>query len=126
MWEELETVHEEVIAEIQIISFRDFARETLEDEGKLGTRVGVRQLRFLLALERHPVSITALRSGQHPLSGLYSDVTPKTLMRDIHFLQRNKLIIVSGNELRANLEVMRQFTAKRPGELLETMATPGN
>ncbi|MCH7706691.1 MAG: hypothetical protein IIB33_06555, partial [Chloroflexi bacterium] len=52
-----------------------------------------------------------LRAGGHPLSALYSGVTTKTLMRDIHFLEEQELRVVAGDELSANLEVMGQFTA---------------
>ena len=47
--EELEIVHQEVIAEVQIISFRDYAREILLDAQKLGKPAGERQLTLLLS-----------------------------------------------------------------------------
>ncbi len=109
--EELEAVHGEVISEIQIISFRDYAREILMNTNKLGTPVGERQFMFLLGLGREPISLRTLRAGGDPLSELYSDVTTKTLMRDIHFLEEQELIVVSDGWLRADLEVMGQFTA---------------
>ena len=108
--EELEAVHGEVLEEVRIISFRDYARETLLTEGKLGTPVGERLFHFILGLGRDPVSLKALRSGEHPLSYIYLDVTNKTLMRDIHFLQENQLVKVDGDSLQMNLEIMEQFT----------------
>lgn len=112
--EELEVVHQEVIDEVRVIAFRDFARETLLSAGKLGTPVGERQFHFLLGLGQEPVSLRALRGGRHPLSGLYRGVTNKTLTRDIHFLEEQGLIDVSGDELRPNLGFMHRFTAKGP------------
>ena len=100
--------------ETSLIAFRDFARERLLSAGKLGTLVGERQFHFLLGLGPEPVSLRALRSGGHPLSRLYTGVTAKTLTRDIHFLGQQRLIVVSGDELRPNLDFMRRFTATRP------------
>lgn len=112
--EELRTVHEEVLAEVQLISFRDFARETLSRAGKLGTPVGERQFMFLLGLTAEPVSLKDLRSRRHPLSAIYSDVTTKTFMRDINFLRKEELVVITGDELRANLDIMTRFTAEVP------------
>lgn len=109
--QELQTVHDEVLAQMRIISFRDYARETLSGAGKLGTPIGKRLLFFLLDLEDEPVSIKALRTGSHRLSGLYKGVTTKTLMRDINFLKQRKLIVVKGDDLHANMDIMIQFTA---------------
>ena len=109
--EELRDVHNEVLESMKLISFRDLARETLSMSGKLGTRVGERQLLFLLELTGEPVPMRDIRNGGHPLSRFYRGVTTKTLMRDIHSLQEQGLINVQGDRLRANLEVMTQFTA---------------
>jgi Fic family protein len=106
---ELESVHEEVLQEVTVIAFRDYARETLMTEGKMGTKPGERMYHFLLALAGQPVSLSALRRGRHPLSQFYRGVTPKTLTRDLNFLRSNGLIITDGDEIRANLEVMKRF-----------------
>ncbi len=106
---ELEAVHEEVLQEVTVIAFRDYARETLMTEGRMGTKPGERMYHFLLALAGQPVSLSALRRGRHPLSQFYRGVTPKTLTRDLNFLRSNGLIITDGDEIRANLEVMKQF-----------------
>jgi len=106
---ELEAVHEEVLQEVTVIAFRDYARETLMTEGRMGTKPGERMYHFLLALAGQPVSLSALRRGRHPLSQFYRAVTPKTLTRDLNFLRSNGLIITDGDEIRANLEVMKQF-----------------
>ncbi len=108
--EELEGVHELVLGEVRIISFRDFARETLENEGKLGTRSGERMFHFLLQLAPHPISIKALKGGKHPLSERYQKVGARTLARDIDYLKEHQLVIVDGDTLGANLGVMTQFT----------------
>ncbi len=112
--EELEEVHAEVLREVRLISFRDYAREALSGENKLGTPVGKRQFMFLLGLGREPISLGALRAGGHPLSALYRGVTTKTLTRDINALKKLGLVVVAGDTLKANLEFMRRFTARRP------------
>jgi len=106
---ELDAVHEEVLQEVTVIAFRDYARETLMTEGKMGTKPGERMYHFLLALAGQPVSLSALRRGSHPLSQFYRGVTPKTLTRDLNFLRSNGLIITDGDEIRANLDVMKRF-----------------
>ena len=108
--EELEAVHEEVLAEVRIIAFRDFAREALSVGDKLGNKVAQRQLRFLLGLTEEPVSLRELRSGMHRLSWLYRSVTTKTLMRDVDFLKSHDLILVDGDDLYANLAIMTRYT----------------
>lgn len=106
--EELRAVHEEVLAEVRLIAFRDFARETLRS--RLGTPPGERMLSFLLSLGREPVSLKTLRRGEHQLYRFYRDVTQKTLSRDLGFLRQHDLVLVVGDELRANLDLMTQFT----------------
>ena len=108
--QELEAVHAEVLAEVRIIAFRDYARQTLDASGRLATRAGERQLRFLIEVARNPVSLEALRSGGHPLSRLYRNVSTRTLMRDVNFLKEQDLIVAEGDELRARVDLMTQFT----------------
>ncbi len=109
--QELEAVHAEALAEVSIIAFRDYARQILDARGRLGTSAGERQLRFLIAIARNPVSLKELRSGGHPLSRFYRNVTTRTLMRDISFLKEQNLIIAEGDELKARVDLMTQFTA---------------
>jgi len=107
---ELEAVHNDVLSDVKLIAFRDYAREQLVVHGKLGTRVGERMLRFLLALSEQSVSLKALRNGDHRLARFYRKLTNKTLSRDLNFLKVHKLVIIDGDELRANLDVMTRYT----------------
>ena len=108
--EELDLVHQEVLDAVSVISFRDFARETLATVGRLGTRAGERQFRLLVGLANEPVSLKGLRSGQERLSRLYKGLSSKTLQRDIRVLVEDDLIVVDGDRVEANLELMTQFT----------------
>ena len=108
--QELEVVHAEVLAEVRIIAFRDYARQVLDARGRLATRAGERQLRFLIEIARGPVSLSELRAGGHPLSRLYRNVSTRTLMRDIAFLKAQDLIVAEDDELRARVDLMTQFT----------------
>ena len=56
------------------------------------------------------VSLKATRGGKHALSGLYRKPATKTLSRDVNFLKASELVIVDGDELRANLDVMMRYT----------------
>ncbi len=108
---ELQQVHSEVLANVKMIAFRDYAREQLALHDKLGSSVGERMSSLLVYLsDGEVVSIKAIRSGKHTLSQLYRKLTPKTLSRDINFLKERKLVIVQGDELQANLDVMTRYT----------------
>ena len=108
---ELDAVHEEVLQEVVIFAFRDYAREVLIRDGTVGSKPRERMYRFILGLSREPVSQNALRRGGHPLSRIYRGVTSKTVTRDLNFLSARKLIRVEGDEVRANLEIMDRFRA---------------
>lgn len=108
---ELQQVHSEVLTNVKMIAFRDYAREQLALNDKLGSSAGERMANLLAYLSHgEQVSLKAIRSGQHTLSGLYHKLTTKTLSRDINFLKLHKLIIVEGDQLRANLDIMTLYT----------------
>lgn len=113
---ELDVVHQEVLSEVRVIAFRDYARETLANQNKIGSPLGARLLQFLTELEQ-PASVAAIRSGRHPLARLYRGLGPKTLQRDLAYLRENALVVVTGDELRANLELMTQFTTLNAPQL---------
>jgi Fic family protein len=106
---EQEAVHEQILAEVTIIAFRDFARERLAEDRKLGTKHGERMFHFLLGLPEEPVLISQLRKGGHPLSQLYHGIGPKTISRDLNYLESRGLIKIERDQIRANVEVMKQF-----------------
>ncbi len=108
---ELEEVHSEVLSNVKLIAFRDYAREELALSGKLGTRVGERMSIFLSILgNEESISLKSIRTGEHGLARLYRRLTPKTLSRDINFLKEHELIIVEGDKLRANIDLMTRYT----------------
>jgi len=106
---EQEQVHREVLAEVAIIAFRDFARETLALDGKLGTKPGERMFHFLLELSGQSVSIEELRRGGHPSSKRYHGVTAKTLSRDLNYLKKKQLITIEDGRVRPNVKIMTRF-----------------
>ena len=109
--EELEAVHEEVLEAVRVIAFRDYARESLAAANRLGTPAGERQLRLLTEMATSSVSLKELRSGRHPLSHLYRGVSARTLARDVSWLKEHQLIEADGDELRARVDLMTDFTA---------------
>lgn len=106
---EQEEVHQEILSEVTAMAFRDFAREILTDDGKLGTKPGERMFHFLLGLPAASVSVGQLRKGGHPLSALYHGVSPKTIDRDLNYLRRRDLIRIEDGQIKANIEVMKEF-----------------
>jgi Fic family protein len=111
---ELEEVHAEVLASVKRIAFRDYARELLALYGKLGSDAGERMANLLAFLSGGSiVSLREVRGGKHTLSGLYAKLTPKTLSRDINFLKKHELVVVAGDEFRANLDIMTRYVPPR-------------
>ena len=108
---ELEQVHSELLSQLTIVSFKEYARETMLVAGRLRSRVGQRQFMFLLELGEQTVALDALLAGSHPLAGFYTNVTARTVYRDIDLLTEMDLIVVENGIIRAKSEVMNQFTA---------------
>ena len=108
--EELKSVHEEILAEVRLIAFRDYARETLSADGNLGAR-GERLLNFIVELGAQRVAMVDLRNQRHPLARFYRNLTNRTMARDIKFLEDIGLVKVEDSHLRANLEVMDRYTS---------------
>jgi Fic family protein len=106
---EQEEVHREILGEVTLIAFRDFARETLTEDGKLGTKPGERMFHFLLELSAQPASIAEIRKGGHPSSKRYREVTAKTLSRDLNYMQKKELIRIEDGKVRPNIEIMTRF-----------------
>ncbi len=113
--EELEEVHSEVLAQVLIISYRDYVRETLEIHNKLGTPPGERMFHFLLELTES-VSIKELRGRKHKLSRYYAGLSNKTLSRDLNFFEKNKLVVIKGDQLQPNVNAMTRFIPPLPQE----------
>ena len=109
--EELQEVHSEILRAVRVISFRDFARERLQDEGRLGSRTGNRQLLFLLELGDQEIAVADIRSGRHPIAHLYRGVGQRTVTRDLNLLRRLGLIVEERGIIRANIDVMDEFAA---------------
>jgi Fic family protein len=108
---ELQAVHEQVIDEVKLISFRDYAREMFLHKGKLGTKAGERLFHFLIALGRDPVPVSEIRTRTSLPASLYKKVSVRTLQRDIAFLKDEGLVKIEGGNIIPNLELMEQFTA---------------
>ena len=107
--EELEQVHSEMMVAIRLISFRDYARERIQESGRFGTKAGNRQLGLVYGLAGEEVSWRDLKGGGHSLAGLYRDVGDRTLRRDIKALVELDLIAFKGGVVRANLQAMDEF-----------------
>ena len=107
--EELDGVYAEVIAEATVVAFHDYARETLQLLGRLGTPSGNRMMNLVTFLGRDGVDLFGARRAGHPLAALYSRLAAKTLARDIDYLQHAGLVARDGRRLLARLDAMEQF-----------------
>jgi len=103
----LEEVRQAVVDEVRVVTFRDLARERLDQHDRISIKVSrrLRSLLYLLAVE--PLSLADLPKGSHPLFRLYRGLSDKTASRDIRLLLSEGLAIVDDDDLlRANLQVM--------------------
>lgn len=107
LMEELQWIRDVIIAQVQIVSFRDYARNALDD--KLGSTAGQRMLSFLYELTPEPVSMADIRDGKHLLSRYYNKLSSRTFYRDIDLLRSRRLILLEDEQLCANLDIMEQF-----------------
>jgi Fic family protein len=101
---ELQTVMSEVLESLTRIAYRDFVQNELARAGKSAKTAA--RLYELVAGLSNPVLLAEIRRGTHALSHLYWRLNPKTLTRDIEFLQSLKLIVVTQGTVSANLELM--------------------
>lgn len=108
---ELEEVRRTLIDEVRISAFRDYAIDRLRIAGRLGTAPGERQFSFLLELGSGEVAFADLLGGRHPLALIHRSVGSRTLRRDLRELEDWDLIVVESGMIRAQLEIMDQFTA---------------
>ncbi|MDE2701840.1 MAG: Fic family protein [Chloroflexota bacterium] len=108
---ELEEVRRTLIDKVRISAFRDYAIDRLRIAGRLGTSPGKRQLSFLLELGSGTVAFADLLGGHHPLALIHRHVGSRTLRRDLRELEDMDLIVVESGIVRAQLEIMDQFTA---------------
>ena len=111
--QELEDVHQYVIDETRLIAFHDYAREMIAHGGGLGRPVGLRRLNLILIIGRSEVPVAAIHQGHGAVAGLYRGVSNKTLSRDINALRDLELVVYENGVIRANIEVIDQYTAGR-------------
>ena len=109
---ELEEVHAEVLHEVRLMAFRDYAREIIFDISS--AYPASRMYGLVLGLRHEAVPVAALRLGGHPLYELYRGYSSRTLRRDLDLLSAQGLIVIDKKRVRANLDVMTQFAAPAP------------
>ena len=115
--DELQDVHVQVLNEVKVISYRDYAREQFQHNKGLGlgTKAGERLFHFLIALGRDPLPMSQITNRKSRAGTLYGKVSLRTIQRDMAFLKELQLIKIQDGSIVPNLDVMKQFTA--PNEL---------
>jgi Fic family protein len=115
--EELEGICKEVLNQVRLIAFRDYARGLLARAKSLRAANRARLQRFLLGLldlqthgQQPGIPLAQLRAGEGLLAALYEDKSPATLTRDLKFLTQQRLVAVEQGLVRANLGLMSEFT----------------
>lgn len=102
---ELQSVQREVLAYLEVLAFRDHAREALRRQD-LSARTRQRMLDFVDLLGDQPSAVSAIRLGRHPISRLYRDTSIRTMERDVAMLERLGLIRREDAAIAVNVEVL--------------------
>ena len=108
---ELESVHREVLDQVKITAYRDYAREMLENYPRLSRERRARMLDLVhgLAERRLPGAFVGI-PGMQVAAALYRKVGDRTFRRDLKILTELELVVHDENDLVANVDVMDQFT----------------
>ncbi len=106
--EELDAVHEEVIAEATRTAFREYARETILGAGGVSASVRARLAQFLHELEGE-LDEREFLSKRDPLARFHGNASRKTMTRDLDRLERLGLISRENGAIRPRLDAMEQF-----------------
>ena len=107
---ELESVHREVLDQVKVTAYRDYAREMLEEYPRLSRERRARMLELVHGLaQRRLPGVTGGVPGAHVAAALYRRVGERTRMRDLKILSDLDLVLSEGDDLVANIDVMDQF-----------------
>ena len=113
--DEIRTVQAQMVEMMKRIAFRDYARETLEREPRLGPRRRERLLHLLQALSQLKIPLYARQEPETidaRVFGQYRKLSRKTLQRDIGLLDKHGLLTLEDGKIDANIDVMDKFTAR--------------
>ena len=106
--EELETVRQEVVDAVTVITFRDYYRDILQFSAGINTAVMTRLLVFMENLNG-PIEEADLPSQRNPLATIWSNLSAKTRVRDLARLELLGLIVREHGTIRPHYEAMSQF-----------------
>lgn len=98
--EELQTVHANVMEYVSGLVRRNLLDEALAN-AHLSTKTSDRLRKLATYIQREPVSLRSLRSGDHPLSALYIGASMRMIERDLETLEKMGLIGRDGGVLKA-------------------------
>ncbi len=107
---ELESVHREVIDQVKVTAYRDYAREMLDNYPRLSRERRARMLELVRELAgRHLPGAFIGIPGMQVAAPLYRGVGDRTLRRDLKILTELELVVQDEDDLVANIAVMDQF-----------------
>lgn len=107
---ELEFVHREVLEQVKITAYRDYARAALETYPRLSRERRARMLDLVHGLAgRHLPGAFIGIPGMQMAATLYKGVGDRTFRRDLKVLSELELVVHGEHDLVANIDVMDQF-----------------
>lgn len=107
---ELEFVHREVLDQVKVTAYRDYAREMLDKYPRLSRERRARMLELVhdLAHLHLPGAFVGV-PGMQVAAALYRGVGDRTFRRDLKILTELELVVRDENDLVANIDVMDRF-----------------
>ena len=108
---ELDEVRRELMSLIQVIAFRDYARQELEAVPGLGEQRRARMLKLIRGLTSAQLARMPYESvdASAIMAGAYRRVGPRTTQRDVRTLLDHELLVERKGQLVPNVEIMSEF-----------------
>lgn len=111
--QELELIRDEVLDANQKVAFRDYSTQTLMFADTVRSPVRSRLIAIMAVLQQgHVITEAEITSGRSPLAALYRGMHPRASSRDLATLARLGLVTRTGSGVKANFDVMAQFTPR--------------
>lgn len=113
---ELEWVRGEVVEAARQVAYRDYARETLDSDGRSGAKVGERLHKLVMAIGFDGIKVADLVNARHPAALVYRNLSAATMRRDLERLLELELLVFDpeSESLQANLKAVDQFAPSMP------------
>lgn len=106
--QELQNIQDLILEYARRVMFRDLYLQTLQNGPTRGRGIGV--MEFLTFYAQEGIPIEAYRNRTHRIiASIYRNLSPKTILRDLTFLQEQGLVVLHEGVIKANLDLMNDY-----------------